>query len=236
METDSTFIIDDSNDIQEIIKDIACNNGEWTFINEKIGHGDFSTVYIMCKENNCEYIGKVIDTSKNFLSFIQEVNIMETINQFNTNLAPIVYDSWTCPDGQGVIVMEKMDQTVYDIYRKKGIKGLRPFLYILFNIIEQINSIGIIHHDPKLDNFFYKENNQIKLGDYGLATLYQNNTLLDNPNFRSQKTFDPNYDKTFLIVHLLKYGFQLNELLKAAKIDENTYTKTFMKYGHRWPI
>jgi serine/threonine protein kinase len=64
----------------------------------------------------------------------------------------------------------------------------KPFLLQLLSAVEYLHMNHVIHRDLKLGNLFLKSNLQVKLGDFGLATLvYGENdrkrTICGTPNY-----------------------------------------------------
>jgi serine/threonine protein kinase len=79
----------------------------------------------------------------------------------------------------GTIVWERCNYIVTDYCEKgdllKAYPEIKHDLIAIFiqmiEALEFLHSKGIIHRDIKIENFFITENNTVKLGDFGFATV-----------------------------------------------------------------
>ena len=93
------------------------------------------------------------------------------------------------------ILMEYCDGLTLENYIKehssKSIERKTIYTYIkqILKGLKKLHKNGIIHRDIKPGNIFIK-NEQIKIGDFGLATKFQKNTILQTKDLRG---FTPTY-------------------------------------------
>ena len=145
------------------------------------------------KENNSQEMKKI--KNKNALTkyyneyrddsqMIKESNISKKYNSNNNTL--LTNDNYSGNSHYGkyfFILMEYCDGLTLEKYIQqhldKGIerKTIYSFTLQLLKSLSKIHSGGIIHRDIKPSNIFIK-NDQIKIGDFGLATRYNNSKLL----------------------------------------------------------
>ena len=102
------------------------------------------------------------------------------------------------------IVMEKMDETLFDIIKKN--KGVIPITYQkqIFTIFNKLDRIGILHGDPNSTNFMIK-GRKLYIIDYGFAK-------------EIDKKLINKYGTNKLNRHLMIFGFilQLREIFGNA--------------------
>lgn len=125
-----------------------------------LGKGVYRTIYEACRNNNCEYILKVIifDKEKYLLSgsndmlskntfmknwkeeVINHAIIMNCENKYNvsSSIAPTLYDAWYCDEKDGntifYILMEKYEGNLYDFIKKyKNMKFLKTIINLALN-------------------------------------------------------------------------------------------------------
>lgn len=89
------------------------------------------------------------------------------------------------------IVMEKMDQHLYDYLHHNQNKFPKKFQLRLLTIFETLDRIGIFHNDANLCNYMLKDN-ELYLIDYGLAKLI-------TPSLQ-KKLNTPNPNITFMLL------------------------------------
>ena len=116
---------------------------------------------------------------------IKESNISKQFNDENNNynMQQSDYPYYSHSAKYFFILMEYCDGLTLDLYIKQHAnssidrKIIYSFTQQLLKSLSKIHSGGIIHRDIKPSNIFIK-NDQIKIGDFGLATRYNTSKLL----------------------------------------------------------
>lgn len=154
-----------------------------TFVfHEELGHGGFAIVYRVIQENTTKsYAMKVISKEKYARSQMtssteklkNEIQIQKSLNHPN-----IVQSKYSFSDEFNYyIVLEYCPgKSVRDLIEKTDENRLSESVTkkILNDVIQgliYIQNRQIIHHDLKLDNFLIGENGDVKIADFGLATI-----------------------------------------------------------------
>ncbi len=147
--------------------------GEWYLpsTGEK-GHGVQGTVHEVCKNNDCDYVMKIIIFNGGYTRkhFLKEVELQK--EAFRLNVAPELIDSWICKDPYiGVIIMPALQRTLEDILRDSTVKDEEKDEYIkdAFRILHILNGSNIFHRDSHLSNFMVDSNKMLKIIDFGSA-------------------------------------------------------------------
>jgi serine/threonine protein kinase len=126
-------------------------------------YNDFRDDSYMIKESNL---------SKQFNEENNNYNMQQSDYSYNSHYAKYFF-----------ILMEYCDGLTLDLYIKQHAnssidrKIIYSFTQQLLKSLSKIHSGGIIHRDIKPSNIFIK-NDQIKIGDFGLATRYNTSKLL----------------------------------------------------------
>lgn len=193
---------------------------QWTFMNS-IGSGGFGDVYVACKnnsyENDCCYVAKIIsiDDKYSIQRFEQEVRLMKQAFSLMNGSVPKVYDSYVCdfphldfePEKpNGIIIMEKMDGTLYDLIRDlvydDDTKDLISIMNDTLDKVRLLNNVGIFHRDMKALNIGYKKTSNGKIEtyilDFGTAVDIHDPSTIEvmkasGPSFNMGKRVPLNY-------------------------------------------
>lgn len=231
-------------DVPDLVTNYCERNG-WTFLNNKtIGKGTYGYVKIACKQNNCDYVAKVLELGEDKTEeheFESEINIMLYLQERDESISPKVEEAWVCEmDGNpyGIVVMEKMDGTISDlIYEGKAGVILRD-LPILISKIKKLNENGIIHGDLKSDNILYKRlsdgSYDYKISDYGFSTKFEEGELQFTNWLRDFDTFEDDYDLSFFLCNLQTKIPELN-ISRYISMDIYNEVKDIYNMPHSWP-
>jgi len=200
------------------IKDIRenCRNKQWKFKKKnKLGEGAVGVVYVACKNNttNCMYVVKIQQLQKDGWSkkgFENEVCILRQLK--STNIAPIIYDAWTCRKN-GYIIMDKLggsmegvSQLLFpaEIRGGQSYKNAYDFRRMLYKKAQK-----------KLKKLHQKN---ITFGD-----LHQGNVLVSTMDLK-----DPDIDVFFTdFAYAIDWNGRLDQKVEFARIP-NPYFSEFI--------
>ena len=136
--------------MEETIIDPSCPIG-W-IQKEHIGYGAFSDIWKACCGDNCNFVLK-----RNRTGEITDLK-REVVNQTkcaNAGLCPKVYYS-----SETEFIMDRLDLTVSDLFERywdPNVNGL--IVKSLFDLLDRLHQIGLIHGDLHLDNIMVKDEN-----------------------------------------------------------------------------
>ncbi|KAF0987452.1 hypothetical protein HZS_6587 [Henneguya salminicola] len=201
--------------------------GDWEFV-DTIGQGAFGQVKLAKNKNNNEIkvAIKIIKSSKvpNIYKVKKEICIHKSLNHERI----VRFYGYRKESDKIYLFMEYAPKgELYSLIKAKNpideIDCIRIFgqlldgvvFLTLFNIKEYLHSIGITHRDLKLENLLFDGNDNLKIIDFGLSTMFKNKgrerlltTLCGSPPYIAPEVF-------FSILHLVLAG---NEY-KAEGID-----------------
>ena len=137
------------------------------------------------KRKNSKALTKYYNDFRDDSYMIKESNITKQFNDENNNynMQQSDYPYYSHSAKYFFILMEYCDGLTLDLYIKQHAnssidrKIIYSFTQQLLKSLSKIHSGGIIHRDIKPSNIFIK-NDQIKIGDFGLATRYNTSKLL----------------------------------------------------------
>ncbi|WP_425447831.1 protein kinase domain-containing protein [Dethiothermospora halolimnae] len=166
--------------------------GKWSgnkyYILEKIGQGEIGTVYKVRDDNGNIMALKI---SKEIASITREYNIMKKFKKIQ--FVPNVYDVDDYLDKNTryyFFTMDYIEGKNLKYVMKNGhisLKNILGLARILLNILNELNKIGYIYTDIKLENIFInKTSNEIILVDYG-SIIKKGDTI---------KEYTPTYNMT----------------------------------------
>lgn len=136
------------------------NTNEW-IIAEKLGQGEFGSVYTSCCRQHCDYVAKIIlrrsQHYKDVADFHElihnEIKIWKIVE--NLELAPKLIQFYL-DDDKAIIISEKMDRTFRDIINGLEEKQVELLINYVVDKLEILHKNGIIHGDPNLENIMFK--------------------------------------------------------------------------------
>ena len=137
------------------------------------------------KRKNSKALTKYYNDFRDDSYMIKESNLSKQLNEENNNynMQQSDYSYYSHYAKYFFILMEYCDGLTLDLYIKQHAnssidrKIIYSFTQQLLKSLSKIHSGGIIHRDIKPSNIFIK-NDQIKIGDFGLATRYSTSKLL----------------------------------------------------------
>lgn len=151
---------------------------------KKIGKGTFGKVCLGIHIYTHEIVAiKILNKKRlieiiNYDKIIKEIEIHKNINH---NHICKFYDVYQNKNNIYMILeyVENGNLLTY-IYNNYNINenNARRILYQLINAIEYLHEIKIVHRDLKPENILLDNNNNVKLIDFGLSTIYRKNCLL----------------------------------------------------------
>ncbi len=171
-------------------------------LDEVLGHGGMGTVYLANRADGSfdqKVALKVIrrdalnpDMRKRFTD---EQKILAGLN--HDNIARL-YDGGLTPDGLPYLIMEFVEGIPIDKYcdqKKLTVKGRVELLKSVFEAVQYAHNNLVIHRDLKPENILVTKSGKIKILDFGIATL-QNDENADNltdnpPDFLTLKSAAP---------------------------------------------
>tara|TARA_Y100001970_G_C14172827_1_gene825151 strand:+ start:640 stop:1395 length:756 start_codon:yes stop_codon:yes gene_type:complete len=175
--------------------------------------GKEATTYLVHDKNNKILAKKQYRKNKSINNIKTEIKLQNKANTYGISPKIIDYNY-----DYKYVIMEKLDETLFDILKEnKG--GLdEKYQQMIINIIYVLDRIGIFHGDPNLGNFMIKRGKKDKMYiiDFGFSKEI-------TPRLISKfGTSTPN--QKFMLVGLL---LKIKEI--TGKINLNHY-KIFKKY------
>lgn len=167
---------------------------KWTQ-GKELGRGSFGRVVSLCKEGeegesgngSCEHVLKIIaiqhDTAKVHDYDLLDLAIREplflhrlrNVKLKGKPITPTLQDAWICFPWF-YVVMDKWDGDMDHLAREQAgdepgvLRFTYPQFLKMFQIIELLTKLGIVHGDLKLDQFLQRnKGNDIVITDFGLA-------------------------------------------------------------------
>ncbi|KAM3132383.1 hypothetical protein pb186bvf_015483 [Paramecium bursaria] len=142
---------------------------------ELIGTGQYSQVYkIKSRFQNDYYAAKIINKSAASKAIYQEINILRAMNHPNVLTVLEVFETKT----NIIIVQQLMNSTLSTMLKIQKVFNETQARQIIKQILEALKycaSLGIFHRDIKPDNIMLKNDNDILIGDFGMADYWNYN-------------------------------------------------------------
>lgn len=125
--------------------------------------GKEGVTYLVKAQNEKVYAMKTFKSTKSADKLKQEYKLLRLAGKAGVAPRAIDYDK-----DKKYIVMEKMDQHLYDYLHHNQNKLPKKFQERIIHIFQTLDNINIFHNDANLCNYMLKDN-QIYLIDYGLS-------------------------------------------------------------------
>lgn len=204
-----------NDNIPSVIEDKR--NGVSYDIGELLGKGGFAYVYRVKRKNDLlsfamkiilkkkeENIKKKIETEVQIHKEVKHPNVVEFISYFETK-------EFFC------IVLELCEKkTLSDLIKKTPLRNeeAQKYFYQLVCVIKKLHDLKIIHRDLKLSNILLDSQKNIKLCDFGLATVLKNKEerkkgICGTPNYIAPEVVFPNKEGYSFEVDLWSLGVLL---------------------------
>lgn len=163
--------------------DTTFNIKEYIVDKKRIGKGSFSTIY-KCRHYNTdkEYALKeiTIDKNKNKLNIKREFEIMRKLNHENiVKIHDLIIDKHM---NNIYFIMDYYEHgDLSKFLNKKPLKEkfTRKYIKQLSNGLSYLLENKILHRDLKPQNILLSSNYDIKITDFGFATYYNNNSIIN---------------------------------------------------------
>lgn len=202
-----------------------------------IGKGGFAKVYLIESKSNTKHLFAAKNFHKDSLkastkekakpALLNEIDLMRRLNHDKIVKLYEVHET----DNSVYLVLELIKgKTLYDTLKKPYFKrNLSPIrineiLYSILTALEHIGSRGIMHRDLKPANILIEKSKDVKIADFGLATLVH----IDQYLFKKCGT--PGY----MAPEVFKYNEQLPSTAYNEKCDLFSIGCIFyyMLFGH----
>jgi thiamine kinase-like enzyme len=186
-----------------------------------LGKGAYGSTSRLCKnsdekKNDCEYVLKTFDFSKNksirhYLveSFLTEIQALVELGK--TGFVPKIYNAWICGD-KAYYIMELLEKinfgTDYFDFRKAK------------HMLEVFEKLGWVHADTHKGNLMKDKNGNLKWIDFGFAA---------KKNVSQNKNENPVY-RNHLLNIIYKRGITSWDFLKYKQY--NILYESMEKYDH----
>ena len=158
-----------------IAENCALNTKVWIKQKQRLGLGDYGSVYVACKVDNCEYAMKITKNKQAMIAFKNEVQALKELQGIKG--IPKLHAAWTCK-GKGYFVLDKLkpinksNKTITQIYKWMG------------NMRKKLYKKGWIHIDIKRNNIMCDNKNNLLLIDFGIAVKKGKNYNNSLPFFK----------------------------------------------------
>ncbi|SCO94030.1 serine/threonine protein kinase KIN, putative [Plasmodium malariae] len=185
--------IDRKNEYQKMIANkmykilIVKNNSKEVgnyIITRRIGKGTFGKVCLGIHMHTYEMVAiKILNKNKllNLISYDKIMKEIEIHRKIDHNHICKFYEVHENKNNLYMILeyLPKGDLLTY-IYEKKKINedSARTIFYQLISAIDYLHKNNIVHRDLKPENILLDYNENVKLIDFGLSTIYRKNSLL----------------------------------------------------------
>ncbi|MFU8861346.1 MAG: protein kinase domain-containing protein [Cyclonatronaceae bacterium] len=152
-------------------------------IAHKIGRGGFSSVYLATRDNDFSHriavkiLHRGLEGSSALNRFYSERSILASLN--HPGIATL-YDGGVTEDGRPYLFMEYIDGVHIDRYCADNNLELEKRLRLFLIICETISYAHrnlVIHRDIKPSNILVDSNGRVKLLDFGIAKLLDDNDI-----------------------------------------------------------
>ncbi|GAB68044.1 serine/threonine-protein kinase [Plasmodium cynomolgi strain B] len=154
-------------------------------ITNQIGKGTFGKVCLGIHIHTHEIVAIKILNKKRLQQLISYEKIMKEIKiheQMDHNHICKLYEAYE--DGKNIyMILEYVpngDLLTYVCKKKRRINEdtARRIFYQLISAVDYLHKFNVVHRDLKPENILLDDNENIKLIDFGLSTVYQKNNLL----------------------------------------------------------
>ena len=232
-----------------IIRDI-----EYELIKELVKGGFGRVIQVKSKSDNNYYAIKEITIKAEMKDGLENIKKeADILSKFNCNNIVKYYDSCENKDKFYILMEFCAGQNLRDFININIKNNELIEEDILYNIIKQIcigikeiHNKNIIHRDIKPENIFMNENEDIKIGDFGISKQYNSNkeytTTLNKagtieycaPEIKMYGIYNEKSDMYSLgciiyeLFHLSKYYDDIF-MKKIKKIDFNIYNKKWQE-------
>lgn len=204
-----------------------------------LGKGGFAHCYeLFDEETHLSSAAKIIPKtnlikSRSKQKLINEIKIHKNIHHEN-----IVNFEHYFEDKDNVYILIELchNQTLHELLRRrKNLTELEVqyYIYQLVKAMKYLHSLKIVHRDLKLANLFLTENMQLKLGDFGLATIIdfegeRKRSLCGTPNYMAPEILDGKNGYSYE-VDIWSIGIIIYTLLIGKLPFETNKTKEIYK-------
>lgn len=152
---------------------------------ENIGEGSYGTVTKAYDKVHNEIVAlkllfkiKSLDSIPSTVQ--RELNILSSLDHPNINkLLNVV---WVKSEKHFYLSLEYCESDIFALVHRSDCspKIIRGFMKQILEGLSYLHSNGIIHRDIKPANIFVKNGNTIKIGDFGLACVYESGRTMTN--------------------------------------------------------
>ena len=172
---------------------------QWSRSKESLAEGRSGTVYTCSSpaydkestdDDDKDYILKLFKKGKANSTFIKEVDLHRAAAEIG--VAPRIIDFYVggtdrAKGAQSYIVMEKLDQTIFNIIRSQGKLSDEQWNEII-NLYKKLDKIPVLHNDSNPSNVMVKfgKKPRFYLLDYGMSKRGRGNMTISFPLLRTQ--------------------------------------------------
>uniref|UniRef100_A0A6C0JL41 non-specific serine/threonine protein kinase n=1 Tax=viral metagenome TaxID=1070528 RepID=A0A6C0JL41_9ZZZZ len=147
-------------------------NKKYNFL-EKIGHGNFGSVYKGINQKNGEHVAIKSENRNSPIKLLKnETSILKYLYDYGSRITPIVY--WFGVDNEfNYLIMSYYEISLYDYCNQNSlsIDKINKIMYASIDILETIHKNYIIHCDIKPQNFMIS-NEELFLIDFGFSRFF----------------------------------------------------------------
>ena len=192
-------ISNDADDTATDVTYVGTEIGSYT-LKEKIGRGGMGTVYLAERtdgEFEHRVAVKVVHGSRaseeNLKRFQREQRILASLN--HPNIARL-FDGGTIDDGSPYIIMEYVEGTPIDQFCKKRDCSTSDKIELFTQVLEAVRHAHenlVIHRDLKPGNILVDDQSKVKILDFGIAKLLDDNKQSGSLTQAASRLLTPKY-------------------------------------------